>query len=83
MKDQAWDYIVLSWTPASARYWETVPAVANTPFTVNHLLWTEDVMVIIKDATTKKVVDVDITILDTNNVEIVSTESLDLRVTCI
>jgi hypothetical protein len=37
----------------------------------------------VKDSSTKKVVDVDITILNTNDIEVVSTESLDLRVTCI
>jgi hypothetical protein len=38
IKDQAADYVVLSGTPAASRYSEVVTAVANTPFTVSHML---------------------------------------------
>lgn len=83
MKDHAADYIVLSGTPWAARYTETVSATANVAFTVNHMLGTEDVVVMVKNAVTKEVVSVDITILDANSIEVTSTEDLDLRITCI
>lgn len=83
IKDISWDYLVLTTSAVAARYSETVTAVANVAFTVTHWLWAEDIVVVVKDAVTKEFVYPDITILDSNNVEITITESWDFRVTCI
>lgn len=83
IKDSSWDYVVITWAPWASRYSQVFTPVANVATVITHNLWTEDVVIMVKDNVTKKVVNVDIEIIDADNIEITSTTTDVLRVTCI
>ncbi len=67
-------------TMNARRYATTITPVAWVQQTVTHNLWTTDVIVQVRDATTNEVVSVEIEILTANTIGITSTTTDDLRI---